>query len=118
MEHEAAARLDRPAVVDRAVRRLPRLQPQLLQETAQAKAGPLVADPDADGAVLVMRADGDHRPLEARIGHSRHGQEKLAGQKGRLVHNPVMRKPALRSKPRRQLGRYLVARTCGIYWPR
>jgi len=32
-----------------------------------------------------MDAQGDHGALEARIGHSRHRQEQLAGQEGRLT---------------------------------
>ncbi len=80
MEDEAPARLDRPAVMDRAIGRLARIDVELLEQSAEADPGALVADADPDGAVLVMDAERDHRPLEARIGHSRHRQQQLAGQ--------------------------------------
>ena len=41
-------------------------------------AGALVADADADRAILVVDAHGDHRTLEARIGHAGHRQQQLA----------------------------------------
>ena len=39
-----------------------------------------MADADADRAIFVVDAQRDHRALEARIGHSRHRQQQLAGQ--------------------------------------
>ena len=62
---------------------------ELLEQRAEADAGALVADADADRAILVMDAHRDHRPLEARVGHARHGEQQLAGQEARLVHRPL-----------------------------
>ena len=87
MEHEAPARLDRAAVVDRAFGRLARIDLELAEQAAEADAGTLVADADADGAIFVMHADRDHRALEAGIGHSGHRQQQLAGEEGRLIHH-------------------------------
>ena len=56
MEDEAAPGLDRAAVMDRAVGRLARLDIELLQQPAKADAGALVADANADGAIVVMDA--------------------------------------------------------------
>jgi hypothetical protein len=85
VKHEPASRLDRAAVVDRAVGRLARVDVELAQEAAQADPGALVADADPDRAIFVMDAHRDHRPLEARVGHSRHRQQQLAGQETRLL---------------------------------
>ncbi len=86
MEHEAPSRLDRSAMMDRAIGRFARLDVQLLKKCAEPHPGPLVADPDPDGAVLVVDANGDHRPLEARVGHPGHRKQQLARQETRLVH--------------------------------
>ena len=85
VEDEAAARLDRPAVVDRAIGRLARVDVELLEQAAEADAGALVADADADRAILVVNAQGDHRALEPRVGHARHRQQQLAGQERRVL---------------------------------
>jgi len=59
-----------------------------------------VADADPDRAVFVMNAHCDDRPLKAGVGHSRHGEEQLAGQEGRLLnHGSTMVRGARSSKP-------------------
>ena len=57
---------------------------ELLEQAANADAGALVTDADADRAILVVDAHRDHRPLEARIADAGHGQQQLAGQEARL----------------------------------
>jgi hypothetical protein len=58
-----------------------------------------VPDPDADRAILVMHAQGDHRAFEARIGHPWHCQEQLTGQEVRLIdHGSTMVRSAPRDK--------------------
>jgi hypothetical protein len=87
MDHEPASGLDRAAVVDRAVRRLARVDLELPQQPAEGDSRALVADADPDRAVFVMRAHRDHRPLEPRIRHPGHCQQQLAGQEiGLLDH--------------------------------
>jgi hypothetical protein len=78
MEDEPSPGLNRPAVVDRAVRRFAWLDLELLQERAEAYACALLADSDADGAILIVDAECNDRTLEAGIGHPRHGEEQLA----------------------------------------
>jgi hypothetical protein len=87
MEHETPSRLDWPAVVDSAVRRVPRVDFELLQKRAKAHSGPLVTDTDPDRSILVMDADCDHRPFETGVGHSGHRKQQLARQETRLVHS-------------------------------
>jgi hypothetical protein len=48
-----------------------------------------MADSNSDRAVLVVDAHRDDRALEARIRHSRHRQEQLAGQESRLLNHAV-----------------------------
>jgi hypothetical protein len=72
-------------MMDRDVGSLAGINLELLEQTPKADARALVADPDADRAILIMHAQGDHRPLEARISHPGHCQEQLAGEEGRLV---------------------------------
>ena len=83
MEDEAAAGLDRAAVMNAAIGRLAGFDLELPQQAAEADPGALVADADADRAILVVDAHRDHRALEARIGHSRHRQQQLARQERR-----------------------------------
>jgi hypothetical protein len=103
MEDEAAARLDGPAVVDRAIGRFSGIDPKLFQKRAKAKAGPLVTDTDAHGAILVVDAHGDYRSLEARVGHSRHGQKQLAREERRTVHVVMMERQRRTGKAARRL---------------
>ena len=72
MKDETAPGLDRPAVMDGMIRRLPRIDVQLLQKPAKANPRTLVPDADANGAILIVHAQGDHGAFETRIGHSRH----------------------------------------------
>jgi hypothetical protein len=74
--------------MDRAFGRFARLNIELPEQLAEADARALVADADPDGAILVMDAHGDHRPLEPWVGHSRHCQQQFAGQeRGLLRHS-------------------------------
>ena len=57
MEDEAAAGLDRPAMMDRDVGRIARFDVELAQQAAKADSGALVADADPDGAVFIVDAD-------------------------------------------------------------
>jgi hypothetical protein len=83
----------------RAIRRLARIDLELLEEPAKADPGPLVANSDSDCAVLVVHAQRDHGPLEARVGHSGHRQEKLSGQEGRRMrHKATMRRQVAAGK--------------------
>jgi hypothetical protein len=87
MEHEAPPRLDRAAMVDCAVRRFSWIDLELAKQAAEADPRALVADADPDGAILVMNAHRDDCALEARVGHSRHCQQQLAGQECRLLNH-------------------------------
>jgi hypothetical protein len=87
VEDEAPPRLDGTAMVHGAIRCLAGLDVQLAKEPTEADAGALVADTDADRAILVVHAQGDHRALEARVCHSRHGEKQLARQETRLVNH-------------------------------
>jgi hypothetical protein len=99
MENEAPARLDRPTVMDGAVRCLTWIDVKLLQQSAETDACSLVTHADADGAVLVVHAQGNHRPFEARIGHSGHREQELAGQECRVLgHRATMVRPSGASK--------------------
>ena len=82
MEDEAAPRLDRPAMMDRAVGRFAGIDVELAKQAAKTDPGALVADADTDRALLVMRTHRDHRPLESRVGHARHRQQQFAGEEG------------------------------------
>jgi hypothetical protein len=87
MEDKAPPRLDGPAVMDRAIRRLSRFDLELLEERPEAHSGTLVTDTDPDRSILVMDADCDHRPFETGVGHSGHRKQQLARQETRLVHS-------------------------------
>jgi hypothetical protein len=73
--------------MDGAIGRFARFDIQLLQKRAEAHTRPLLADADAHGPILVVNAHGDDCALEARVGHSGHGQKQLARQETRLVHS-------------------------------
>jgi hypothetical protein len=100
MEHEAPSRLDRSTMVDRAIGRFARIDVELLKQGAETHSGALMADSDADGAILVVDANGDHGSLEARVGHSGHCQQQLARQETRLVHE-------FRNEPQQRHGQAL-----------
>ena len=87
MKDKAPSRLDWPAMVNGAIGRFTRLNVELLQKAAEPHAGSFVADADPNGAVFVMNTHGNHRPLEAGIGHSGHRKKQLARQETRLIHS-------------------------------
>jgi hypothetical protein len=87
MEHEAASGFDRTAMVHRTVRSFARLDVELSKEAAERDARPLVADADADRAILVVNAHRDDGALKSRIGHSGHGEKQLARQETRLINH-------------------------------
>jgi len=86
VKDEAPARLDRPAVEDGAVGGLAGIEAELLQERAEADAGALVANADADGAIFIMDGKRDDGMVETRVGHAGHGQQQAAGKERRLLH--------------------------------
>src|SRR5438270_12618537 len=98
MKDEPPPRLDRTTVMDGAVRRFARVDVELAQETAEADSGALVADSDSDRAILIVGAHCDRRAFEARIGHSRHCQQQLAGQEFRLLNHAPDNEPPRRSE--------------------
>jgi hypothetical protein len=79
MEHEAAPGLDRAAVVNRLIRRFPRLKPKLFEQAAQSDSGTLVTDADPDRTIVVMDAQCGNASFKAGIGHARHGKKELSG---------------------------------------
>ena len=70
-----------------AIGRLARVDVELAKEATEADAGALVSDSDADRAILVVHAQGDHCALEARVCHSGHCEKQLARQETRLVNH-------------------------------
>jgi hypothetical protein len=75
--------------MDGAVRRLVRLDLELPQQAAKADPRALVPDADPDCSVFVMDAHCDHRPFEARVSHSWHRQEQLAGQESGILNHAL-----------------------------
>ena len=69
---------------------------ELAQQIVQAQARHGCADADSDRAFRVMCAHRDHRMIEARIADSGHGEEELAGEKGRGLHSPQHNRHAAR----------------------
>jgi hypothetical protein len=90
MEDETSPRLDRAAVMDCHIRSLAGVEVELLQECPEFQAGPFVANSHSDGPILVMDAHRDHGPLEPRVGHSRHRQEKFSGEERSALHSDMM----------------------------
>jgi hypothetical protein len=76
-------------MVDGAVGRLSGIEVELLQQSAKADSGALVPDADPDCSVFVMDAHCDHRPFEARVSHSWHRQEQLAGQESGILNHAL-----------------------------
>ena len=74
-------------MMDGAIGRLARFDIELPKQRPERDSRALVTDADADRAVLVMRAHRDHRALEPRVRHARHGQQQLARQEGWLIHH-------------------------------
>jgi hypothetical protein len=100
MKHEAASRFDRSTMVDRSIGRFARLDVELAQKRAKADPCPLVADADSDGTIFVVDAHRNDRALEARVGHSRHRKQQLAGKECRLLgHDVTMGCRSERGKP-------------------
>jgi hypothetical protein len=99
VKDETATRFDRTAMMHREVGRLAGVDAELGQQTAKAQASSLVADADSNRAILVVDADRDDGPFEARVGHPGHCEKQLAGQKLRRVHASKMDSAAARGKP-------------------
>lgn len=85
MKNEPAARLDRSAVMNRAVGSLARLDFELTEQAAKRDSSALVTNADANRTIFVVHAKRDDRALETWIGHSRHGEKKLAGEETGLI---------------------------------
>ena len=82
VQHEAAARLDRAAEMDRHVAgRGLLLDPDLLEQILEAQAVDQPVDHQPHGAVDRMRAEIDHAAREARIGHLGHRNQQLPGER-------------------------------------
>ena len=63
---------------------------KLFQQSAQPDPGALVADADADRAILVMNAQGGDAAFKAGIGHAWHREQQLSGEKRRVWHRLSM----------------------------
>ena len=104
VQHEAAPRLHRAAAMDRNVGRGAGIDIHLPQHVVERQPVERRADIDPHRAFRVMRADRDHRLIEARIADSRHRQQELAGKKGRGLHSAqhsrrAPRRPRLKIPP-------------------
>ena len=99
MEDEAAAGLDRAAVVNDAIGGVAGIDIELAEQASQTNAGAQVTDADADRAIVVMHCHRDDRAVEARVGHAGHCQEQLAGQETRDIHDRTMPVHASPDKP-------------------
>ena len=99
MKDEAAAGLDRSAMVHGAIRSLAGLDLELLKKSAEAHSCSFVTDADSDRSILIVHAKRDHRPLETRVGHARHGKKQLTGKEPRLVHWIALRRASTGRKP-------------------
>jgi hypothetical protein len=75
MEDETTSRLDRAAMMHGAIRCLARFDIELAQQPAKRDPRAFMANTDPDRAIFIMRTHGNHRPLEARVCHSRHCQQ-------------------------------------------
>jgi hypothetical protein len=87
MEHEPPAGLNRTTVMNGTIGRLAGFNIQLSKQAPEGDSCTLVADANPNGAIFIMDAHCDHGPLKARIGHSRHCQQQLAGEEIRLLHH-------------------------------
>jgi hypothetical protein len=84
---------------NRAVGCFARIDAKLFEKAPYANPGALVANADADGAILVVHAHGDDRALEPRVADSRHREQQLAGQEARRFHPSRMNPDGGRNKP-------------------
>ena len=82
------------------IRRLSRIDLELPQKSTKGDARALVPDTNANRAILVVNAHRYDGALEARVGHSRHCQQQLAGQETRLFsHDATMGRSVAAGKP-------------------
>ena len=91
VKNESALRLDRTALVNRHIGRVTGIDIELAEQVMKAKPRYLLSKAETKGAIFVMYAQGDHALLEARISYARHGEKKLAAEKGGLHHIPMAR---------------------------
>src|SRR3546814_12003631 len=77
------------------------VDPELFQQRVKADARHDPAEADAERPAVVMDAHGDHRLVEARVGHAGHGQTELADEIFGFFH----RLPTYRRGHRRLLKR-------------
>ncbi len=97
MQDESAAGLDRPAEMDATVvERGRRFDAELLHQGRPGHIFEKTIDDQTHRAILVVGAEIDHGPREARILHLRHGDEKMAGER-RHEH---LRVPQISPPPR------------------
>jgi hypothetical protein len=71
---------------DRRVGGLARIETQLLQQSANADPGALMANADAHRAIFVVDAHGNYGMLKARVTNAGHCQQQLPGQETRTLH--------------------------------
>jgi L-ascorbate metabolism protein UlaG (beta-lactamase superfamily) len=55
---------------------------ELLQQRMKSDPRHDAAEPDSQGAVLIVHAHGDHRALETRIADAGHGEQNCPVRKG------------------------------------
>ena len=80
MEHKSTPRLDWPAVMDRHVWCLARINPQLLEHPMKGDPVKLMADADAQRAFSIMGAHHDRGMFKTRIANPRHGEQQVPSQ--------------------------------------
>jgi len=78
MKYKPSTRLNRTAVVNRAIGRIGGIDAKLFEKPPEAQARPFLSDADADGSIVVVNAKHRHRPFESGIGHSGHREQHLA----------------------------------------
>jgi hypothetical protein len=98
VQDKAPARLDRTAVQDRPIRRLTRIQAQLLKQSSDPDSRALVTDADSDGTIFVVNAHHDHCVFKTRVTNAGHSQQQLARKKARTVHMATMRPSSIGCK--------------------
>ena len=94
MQHEAAARFYWPATQHRQVRHIGRVDVKAFEKLMQPDTLDFIADRDAERAIFIMDANGDHGMVEAHVLHARQGEQELTGIGAKLIHGPEYTLPS------------------------
>ena len=91
---KSPAPVRRPTAKHGYVGDIGRVDVKAFEQLVQPDALDFIADRDAEGAIFIMDANGDHGMIEAHVFHARQSEQELTGIGAKLIHEMNIRCPA------------------------